>query len=166
MKQKFMLTATVLALLAITSSAQQSGGHLSLALPLVAEDGIRGITVSDNIDVVLIPDAPENVKVKASADVISKLNVYVVNGNLFLATTKKKEAERLAVYVWVNDLENLTLKGNSLVTSTGILHNANLHISAGKEAKAILKSEGKVWFDHPSNYQVEQRKGYSYIELL
>jgi len=167
MKHKFILTAALCILLIAKTTAQQTSAQLATGLPLVSEDGIKEITVSNNIDVVLMQDEPENVKVKASSEVISKLKISVTDGRLFLAETKDvKDQERLAVFIWVNDLENLTLKGNSLVTSAGVLRNKNLHISADKDAKVILKSDGKVWFDSPSRYHIEQGNGYSFIQLL
>lgn len=168
MKQKFFVIAILLLMVQGNSFAQkESRTSLAMKLPLVVEEGIYSIVISDNIDVVLIPDSPDNVKVKATDAVISKLKVSYSEGRLFLDAAKNVEKnERLVVYVWINELENLTLKGDSYAISQGILQSRNLHISLAKEASVLLKSKGNVWFDEPTNHQVLKQKGYSMVTSL
>ncbi|HMG69413.1 MAG TPA: DUF2807 domain-containing protein, partial [Chitinophagaceae bacterium] len=111
--------------------------------------------------------SPERIGVRATSDVIKKLSVALVDGNLFLGATKDlAPGERLTVFVRVNELQELVLKGNALVVTQGILQGNDLHVSAAKEAKLSLKSTGKVWFDAPVNYQVENEKGYFMVNGL
>lgn len=176
MKQKFALIAVVLiTLLHLNSSAQHTKNQSALqmqnqmmaSLPLMAEDGIRSITISDNVSVVLSQTSPDRIGVRATSDAIKKLSVALVDGNLFLgATNKLLPGERLTVFVRVNELQELVLQGSALVVSQGILQGNALHVSAGKEAKVSLKSTGKVWFDGPVNYQVENEKGYFLVNGL
>jgi hypothetical protein len=161
MKRKFFLTSALFILVAMKSFAQNGA-----AFPIFADD-ISEIVISDKIDVVLTQAEPENIAVRIPDNVMGKLDVTVDRGRLFLGAGKKaKDGERLTVYVWVSNLEKLTLNGNAFATSVGVLHNKNLLISAGKEAKVSIKSDGKVWFDAPGNYQVAEGKGYSYIQML
>jgi putative autotransporter adhesin-like protein len=168
MKQKFIVIAILLLLVQVNSFAQKEPKtSLAMALPLVVEEGIFSLVVSDNIDVVLIPESPDNVKVKATDAVISKLKVSYSEGRLFLDAAKNVgKDERLVVYVWINDLENLTLKGNSYAISQGILQSKDLHISLAKDASVLLKSKGNVWFDAPTNHQVLKEKGYFMVTSL
>jgi len=168
MKQKFTVIAILLLLVQVNSFAQKEPKtSLAISLPLVVEEGIYSLVVSDNIDVVLIPESADNVKVKATNAVISKLKVAYSEGRLFLDATKNvKKDERLVVYVWVNDLENLTLRGDSYAISQGILQGRDLHISLSKQASVSLKSKGNVWFDEPTNHQVLKQKGYFMVTSL
>ena len=162
MKRKFGLVTLFIMLAQLNSFAQNS--IAKMLLPLIAEDGITSITASGNIDVILIQDKPENVAVKASDNVLSKLNVSLVGENLSLAPAKElRSSERLEVYIWINDLENLTLKGNAVAVSRGILQGRNLHVSAATNAMVSLKSRDKVWFDTPANYQVVNEKGFFFV---
>lgn len=168
MKQKFVLiTFLVITLSQLNGFAQGSKFKLPASLPLVADDGIYRITVSENVNVILVQDKPENVGVKVSEDVLRKLKFSIDRGDLFLATAKELAAdERLTVYVWVNDLENLTLKGNAVAVSRGILQSRNLHISSANGAAVSIKSKGKVWFDVPENYRVIKEKGYNFVHAF
>ncbi len=167
MKQKFILMAILALSIQVGGFAQVKAPGSKLALPLIAEEGITSIVISDNIDVVLIPESPENVKVKAADDVIAKLRVSYSEGRLFLDAAKGVlKGERLVVYVWVNNLENLTLRGDSYAISQGILPGNNLHLSLGRDASVALKSKGNVWFDEPTNHQVLKQKGYFMVTSL
>jgi hypothetical protein len=167
MKQKFLLLLLFITLLQLSSSAQQRVIEFPSSFPLIAEDGISGITASDNIDIILMPEDRDNTGAKASAGVMSKLRVSMVGGNLFLSASKKlAPGERLTVYVWVKDLETLTLDGNARAVSTGILHTRYLHISASHEAMISLKSQGKVWFDASTKYDIKTENGYFFVNAL
>jgi hypothetical protein len=167
MKQKLIWISLLTVLLNMHSVGHAQKSYLPSSLPLVTEVGISDITISDNINVVLMQEKPENVKVKVLDGTVSKLKISIVGGRLFLGSSKNlKEGERLVVYVWVNDLETLTLNGNAIATSKGILQNRNLHISASREAMVSLKSTGKVWIDAPENYEVAKEDGYSFIRSL
>jgi hypothetical protein len=168
MKRKFIVIAMLVLLVQANSFAQrETKPTLAMGLPLVVEEGIYSLVVSNNIDVVLIQEGPDNVKVKATDAVISKLKVSYSEGRLFLDAAKNvKKDERLVVYVWVNDLENLTLKGDSYAISQGILQGRDLHISLSKDASVSLKSKSNVWFDEPTNHQVLKQKGYFMVTSL
>jgi hypothetical protein len=167
MKQKFLLFVLFITLLQLNSFAQQRAIEIPSSLPLIAEDGIISITASDNIDVILMPEGPADAGAKASAAVIRKLRVSLVDGNLFLSAAQKlSPGERLPVYVWVKDLEMLTLDGNAHAVSTGILRTRYLHISASHDAMISLKSQGKVWFDASAKYNVKTENGYFFVNAL
>lgn len=165
MKQKFVLLILVIALVQLSGFAQERK-KIPSYLPLVAEDGIASITASENIDVILFQDKPENVRVRVPDNVLNKLRISISGNSLFLSASKKlSEGERLTVYVWINELENLTLKGNAFAISTGVLNTRNLHISASSSATVSVKSKGQVWMDSPLNYQLVKENGYFYVSM-
>jgi hypothetical protein len=167
MKQKFALIVLIITLLQQAGFGQNKTITMPASFPLIAEDEITSITASENIDLVLIQDRPENVGAKAAADVMRKLKVSMVDGNLILATAKSLAMnERLIVYVWVNDLENLTLNGNAFATCRGILNGKNLHVSAATDASFSIKSRSKVWFDTPAKYEMVNKDGYFFVSRL
>ncbi len=169
MKQKFAVLVLLTLMVQLSSFAQKKDpkNYLHLSLPLVVDEGISSIVATDKIDVVLIQDSPDNVKVKATGAVIDKLKVSFSEGRLFLdAAQNTRDDERLIVYVWVNNLENLTLKGDSFAISQGILQSNNLHVSIASQATVSIKSKGKVWFDAPTNHQVIKQNGYFMVTAL
>lgn len=169
MKQKLVLIVFLTILVQAKGFAQRYDPKSKVhgSIPMVVEDGIWSITVSDNIDIVLIPDAPDYVRVKASDKVISRLRVSYSEGRLFLEDAKNsKDDDRLIVYVWVSNLESLTLKGNSFAISQGILESSDLHVSLANESAISIKSRGKVWFDEPLNHQLIKENGYVVLSSL
>jgi hypothetical protein len=133
------------------------------SFPIIADEGISSITATDDIDLILIQENFGKAAVKATDEVAGKLAVSVVDGRLFLSRAKGSlKNERLTVYAWVDDLENLTLTGTATAVSIGILQGPGLHVSATDETSVSLKSKDKVWFTMPVGYQVRNAKGDFY----
>jgi|GEM_PF-3478059 len=165
MIQKFVLTLIILVMVHLSGFSQKSRIVKSTNYPIVAEEGISSITASENIDLILIQDNPETVGVKVPESVMKKIKISLNANKLFISSSSKSvNGERLPVYVWVNNLENLILEGNAFATSTGVLNSEDLHISAEAQSMVALKSKGKVWLDLPSNYQVFKGNGYYFVK--
>lgn len=161
MKQKFTFIALFILALQVSSFAQNKKSKMPP--PLVSDEAISTLVVSDNIDVVFIQDKTPFEGVKVTEEKVGKISARVVDGTLYLSTFKKRVAggERVPVYVTINDLETLTLKGNSFATSRGVINARNLQVNLSREAKVSLKSVGKLNVNAPGNYQVTKEAGYS-----
>jgi Putative auto-transporter adhesin, head GIN domain len=132
--------------------------------PLIIEEEIKSITISDNLDVVFVQNTQDNETVRVVSDNVNKVKAFMLDGSLVIATTKKRNpGERLVVYVYVNNLEELRLKGNAFATSYGVLHSENLQISISKDAKLMITSNGKMEVNSSGRYQLSQDDGYSYV---
>jgi hypothetical protein len=157
MKQKITVIVLLFGLLQLNSFAQGQKSRQVPAFPLLIEDDIRSITVSDNIDLVLIQTARENVNVRVHDNAVDKIRIRVEDRGIFLSATKKlSKGERLIVYANVNDLENLTLKGNAFAMSRGVLGSHHLHVNIDKGAKVALKSNGTVQVHTDGKYQISK----------
>lgn len=168
MKQKITsLTLLFIAVTLLNNFAHGQRIKLSHHFPLISQDGITSITASENVDIYLQQSSAQNIGVKVPDNVLGKLAVSLDGGKLsFSAKKNLSPNERLAVYVWVNDLENIILKGNALAVTLGVLQSSNLYISASMGAGVSIKSTGKVFFDTPQDYQVVNKKEYSLVTSL
>lgn len=129
--------------------------------PIVAEESIRNIFVTDNIDVLLIEDKPERAGVKVSSTAVEKLRVRVDGESLYLSTEKNvAEDERVHVFVTVSDLHRLELSGNSYATTKGILHARNLSVVLKENARTALRSKGEVLVTTPADYRITKNKEF------
>jgi hypothetical protein len=162
MKQKFLLLTGLLLLVQVLVFAQfnSSRGYL----PVVAEDGIDAIIVGDNIDVLLMPSGTESISAKVEDASIKKITAHVVDTYLYLTTTKKLAAgQRVTVYIRVNDLCKLVLKGNSAAASRGILNSRELKIVIDKDGTAALKTNGSISVVTTHKYEISKTGDYSYV---
>jgi hypothetical protein len=159
MKQFFILI--VLALLVAPASFSQSGKKARFMAPLVAEEQIRHIVVTGNVDVLLIEDVPSNIGVKVPASSLDKLNISIDGDNLYIsASGKLGDKERASAYITVSDLNSLELKGNVVVTSKGVLDSRQLKVVTNEKAMVALRSGGPIMVTSPASYQVTKEKEY------
>ena len=159
--------AIVALVLVSYSFAQDQGKNGMFTRVIEAESGIRNITVSENIDLVLYNASPEEVKVSVPREQLDKIKITYSNGNLQISAKGFfKTNERIYVYAWVNSLESLTLRGNSSTRSNDILDASNLRVNIQDEARVALRSRGKVKVNAPVNYHRLEEERYHLLLSL
>jgi hypothetical protein len=162
MKQKLFLLTVLVVLLQVVSFGQ--GGVSRGFLPVVAEEGISSIIVGDNIDVLLIPVGSDLISAKVARGDEDKVEARVFDTHLYLNVTKKlAPGERLAIFIKVEDINKLVLKGNATAISRGVLNCRNLKIIMDQEGRASLRTSGKIVVDAPRKYEVSKTENYSYF---
>jgi len=164
MKNKFTI---ILFLATIITGATfgQSGKNGKGKFPvIVAEEGIKSITASSNIDLLLINASSEDVKTSVPAEILSNLKISYMGGNLYLASKGYlNDDQRIPVYVYVSELETLDLSGNAFARSRDILQLGNLKINIHDEARVALKSRGKVKVNAPQDYRMLEEERYHIV---
>jgi len=159
---KFRFSIIMLFFIAQQAGAQsQLTGYKDPAIPIVAEEGIGQISVSGNIDVVLIQGDEESVGVKISPESIRKIEFSIFSDHLYLSpSSAMQENERVKVYVSISDLNKIRLEGNASAMSRNILSAGNLRVFLGPHAKINLRTKQQIRVHSDSSYEVFEQKGY------
>lgn len=161
-KQSILLIATMMIFSA--PFAQNLDNHTNKVPVIVAESGIRSITVSNNIDLLLINAGSEDIKTTVPQESVDKLRISYSKGNLRVSTKGYlPKDERIPVYVYVNSLETLTVTGNAFARSRDILDAYNLRVNIEDEAKVALRSRGKMKVNAPENYRRIEEQRYHLV---
>jgi len=146
------------------SFSQGIDRQLSKVPVIVAESGIRSITVSSNIDLLLINAGADDVKTSVPTESVDKLLINYSGGKLKIATRRYLPLdERISVYVYVNGLESLTVTGNAFARSKDILDAYNLKVNIEDEAKVAIRSRGKMRVNAPENYKRIEEERYHLV---
>jgi len=112
---------------------------------IVDENEVSQVTVSGNFDVVLQKAGKVDLSMKMDKSTSNKVKVKLVNGELFIsAATREAAKERMTIFLWANDLETITLRGNSFITSIGVLQIDHLTVNLKDEARIALKASGRI----------------------
>jgi hypothetical protein len=160
MKQKLMWLVLLLAGIQVTSFAQVR----SKQKPLVAENGIRRIVVSDNIDVLLIQSADGAAWVRVPDNTLGKVKVSVVDENLYLSAVHGlPQGERLQVYIQVEELNMLVLQDVATAVSRGVLSMQRLEVIVAENARAILRTTGDVHVVKHGKYAITKENDHSLV---
>ncbi len=158
-KQSIILIA---GLLFFSASFAQGVSKKSWKTPaLIAELGIKNIYASDNIDLLLINASEENVKASVPDESRDKLKISYSRGDLRLSTKGSlATGERIAVYVYVSELQSINLSGNATAVSRDILDAGNLKVNIRDDARVSLRNRGKMRVTAPENYRRIEEERY------
>ena len=158
--KKFLLIFIALVSLIQISAFSQDKVNAKKEPVIYSEEEIRNISVSDGVDVILIQGREDRQTVKVPDESLGKVKVNFSRGNLQVARKNKFSKERVLVYVEVYALQSVTLKGNSFITSKGILDVDGLQVNLDGEARLAIRSKGKIKINAPSDYQLVQEEKY------
>ncbi len=161
-KQSILILSAVL--MFSSSFSQSINKQLSRAPVIVAESGIRSITVSSNIDLLLINAGADDIKTTVPTESVDKLIINYAGGKLKIATKGYLPLEeRIPVYVYVSGLETLTVTGNAFARSRDILNAYNLKVNIEDDAKVAIRSRGKMKVNAPENYKRIEEERYHLV---
>lgn len=132
---------------------------------IVDEDAIRNITVSGNVDVVFRANPRPGTVVKADQKTTAQLKVSVSGSDLYIQSGEAvKGNERIVVYIWSDELQNLTLNDNTYAVSIGILDFKDLRVNINDKARVALRNSDKIRFNASQERSViSNEKYYSVI---
>jgi len=146
------------------ANAQQVEIEITKFPVVIGEAGIKSITVANNIDLLLINARDEEVKTCVPQDKLDKVRVFYSNGS-FRVTSKGgvSSDERIPLYVYVTDLQEITLLGNAFVRTQDVLEVSNLKVNIENEGRIALKSTGRVKVNAPDDYHVLNEERYHLV---
>jgi|GEM_PF-4006077 len=159
MKKTFLFFIALFSLVQISAFSQDRVNDKKDPV-IYSEEEIRNISVSDGVDVILVQGREDRQTVKLPDESLGKVKVNFSRGNLQLAKKNKFSKERVLVYVEVSALQSVTLKGNSFITSKGVLDIDGLQVNLDGEARLAIRSRGKIKINAPSDYQMVQEEKY------
>lgn len=157
MKQ-FTIAIIVSLLATITGFSQKTKRSF---VPLIAEEPIRHVIVSGNIDVLLMEETPFKVGVKIPRSSVNKIDVHLEGDRLYLtASPRLANKERAIAFITVHDLHSLELKGGVVATSKGILESHQLKLVANEKAVIALQCDGPITVESPGIYNIKKENNY------
>lgn len=160
MKSIFLLLLAV----SITSASALAQNKV---VPLIAEEEIRSMTITGNIHVMIIEDEPGNENVRTEPSMVDKIKISISGDHISIAPSRKAIAgESLYVYVTVNDLSRLELRGDALATSNGVLNSTSLNVVMHERSRIALRSKGELQVKSPQNFQLSRENGYSSLYAI
>lgn len=140
MKRKFFLSLLAIGFTALSASAAPDPERLVLTV-----GNVEHLSIEDNIDVILIQGAPDNYSIMMDQKTSDKLNLRLSNNKLAVSLRNSvSKKEKFTVYIYVNNLRTVTLDGESVLKTFGSLNSPKIELFIGGDAKAHLRSNGKI----------------------
>jgi len=165
-KQVLGMLTMVLFFMQVKVIAQPALKHFNQPIVL-SESDFKRITITGNIDVVLVSVNAEDAGVKVTEPVADKLKIRVTNEELFIEPRERlTDKERLTVYILADKLETLSLRGNSFVTSRGIVSFPDLRVFLDSDARIALKTNSCIQVTVPEDYQFREDYYYQVYTIV
>ena len=139
MKQKMLLGAVLLISTFMSLNAQMNDA-------LVIRAGqTKSVSISDNMDVILMAADKNEDNVVVSPEAIEKLMVDMNKNTMNIAPRGYvAKGTRRTVFLYVNDLEKLVVGPNSTVRTVGVLNSENMKVYIDENVKAHVRVTGHV----------------------
>ncbi|MEO7311687.1 MAG: DUF2807 domain-containing protein [Chitinophagaceae bacterium] len=116
------------------------------------------IEVRGNVDIILVQGTSNLMTLEGYQSQLENVTLNVHGNTLYVNTTGKEKGKNPVVYIPVNDLRFLTVRGNSNVKTLGFLQATNTVIELEAACHVELKSTGKISIaEYSSNEYVVEK---------
>ena len=160
MMQRLFIMVLVLSTVSVVSVAQLDVYNGKNPI-VISQGGVKHIYVSGDIGLVLRQETGDGVNVRMDKDLSDKVKVTVHGEKLYITSKATlPNNEKLVVFGWFNNLESLTIKGNSMVASIGVLDYQRLTVNMDDQARVSLRTTGKILMHAPQNANLIQYEQY------
>ena len=159
MKKNLLLVVALIAS-AITSIANDNTRYSSASRNWTVDENFTSISAKGNVEVVLVAVDSKTISLSGNDEKqVEAVHLKVEDGVLKITGAKGySEKNRTIVYVPVNDLRKVTLKGGSNLSSRGRIAIAKLHIRIEGVSKVNVKNIGDVIIDSDEKHQFTYEK--------
>lgn len=119
------------------------------------------MVVCNNVNVVLVEEASQQVSVKGKAKWCEAVKLEVKDGVLTVSSSRSSSMKQATVYIPVQQLESITVKGYSDIESKGALHSHTLNIYIEGDCRVSVLNDGLVTVSngplHDFEYEVKKK---------
>jgi putative autotransporter adhesin-like protein len=156
MKKHFLMIAA-LVVVAVTAIAAGEAPKTTTRNWSVEQD-FKSIAVKGNVEVVLVTADSKTISIEGCEKFVNAVYLQVENGVLVVNGAKGTAKNRTTVFVPVRDLEKVTLRGGSHLSSKGRIASKKLHIRIEGYSTVNVKNLGEVVIDSDDMYQFNYEK--------
>jgi len=122
-------------------SLMAAGAQQKSEAIVVSAGQFRNIVLANDLEVVLM-QAPGKASVQVAKEASDRLKLSMNGEALHIDASRK--AGSFTLYLLVHELKELTLGGNTRVSTRGVLQTDQLQLFLEDNARAVLKTTGKV----------------------
>ncbi len=158
MKKSFFLMVALVAT-AISSIANDNTHSASVSRNWTADESFTSISAKGNVEVVLVAADSKTISLSGNEKQVQSVHLNIENGELKIIGARGcSEKTRTIVYVPVQQLHKVTLKGGSNLSSRGRITSAKLHIRIEGVSKVNVKNIGDIVIDSDDRHQFNYEK--------
>ncbi len=151
MKQIFIFCISMFTAVSVVNAAE-------VTREIELSQSIYSIEVSHDMDVVLTESTDATIRIKGEENATKAVLYDLTKGRLKLVSKKGSLKNRITVFIPVQNLRWLKIKGASHVRSNGALASKQLQVTMTGEAKVELKNIGDIVFYTDNDIDMQIKK--------
>lgn len=140
------LIICLLAITATLSSFSQSLTNDNYGVRKIkSTEAIKSLVVNDEVSVVLLNSSSDEISIEGDKNTIELYAVELKNNTLKVTNNSKDDRKAAIVYVPAALIDQVTINGNSAVTSKETLRNKHIAVWMNGTSNFWVKTYGKVY---------------------
>jgi len=155
--KKQILTLVAFVMMSITVIASGDAPRMASKTVAVEED-FKSIAIKGNVEVVLLTADSKTLNVEAADKLIDQVVIEVRDGVLHINGPRGSVKNRATVFVPVDELEKVTLRGGSHLSSRGRIESKKLHIRIEGYSTVNVTNLGEIEIETDAMYQFNYEK--------
>lgn len=149
------LVVCLLAITAALSSFSQTLTNEEYGVRKIkSSEGIKSLVVNNEVSVVLLNSVSNQISIEGDRNVIELYSIELKKNTLTITNNSKEDRTGAIVYVPAGLINQVTINGNSAVTSKETLRNKHISVWMNGESNFWVRTYGKVY--------VEAAEGFDY----
>ncbi len=147
------LIVCLLAITATLSSFSQSLTNENYGVRKIkSTEGIKSLVVNDQVSVVLLNSSSDEISIEGDKNAIELYAVEQKKNTLTVTNNSKDDRKAAIVYVPAGLIDQITINGNSAVTSKEFLRNKQIAVWMNGTSNFWVKTYGKVYVQAADGY--------------
>jgi hypothetical protein len=161
MKKQLVLIVMIAVLSYFNAAAAPVKPTKDNTVQVVVTASFNRIVVCNNVNVVLVEETSQHFSIKGKSKWCEAVKLEVKAGVLTVSSSRTASMKQATVYIPVQQLEGITVKGYSDVESQGTLHCGKLNIHIEGECRVSVLNNGPVTVSkgplHEFDYEVKKK---------
>lgn len=116
------------------------------------------LEISHDIDVVLTESTDNSIRIEGEEKFANAVMLDEKNGKVRILSKKGSMRKKVTVFIPVQNLRTLIVKGNSYVRSNGNLSSAELQVKLSGASKVEINNIGKIFFEADEGIDIMVQK--------
>lgn len=158
MKKQLMIILTTAFMLFVNAGVTGNDSADDGTRQWTAAATFNKIVINDGVNMVLTEDASQTISIAGKTKFTAAVKLEIKDGVLHISCSKGSASKRVLVYVPVQQLQRITVKGDSEITTFGILQSANIHVRIEGDCYVDIVTRGHITVDH------DNKHGFDYIK--
>lgn len=120
----------------------------------------QNVRIYGDVSLILTNEPSGTIVIEGKEKDINKIKHRVNDSELVIDARRKNYFNKVIIYLPAANLQSMQINGDGNISSTGIIHSDELHITLNGAIDVKVKTTGKLSVDAPNEYELEWKSSF------